>query len=141
MINRIIIIGRLTKDPELRHTQNGMATASFTLAVDRPFTNRDGDRDTDFIRVVTWRRLAENCANYLERGRLAGVDGRLQIRSFDNKEGQRVTIAEVVADNVRFLESRKSRTSNEPKKPNAEDIYGDPFDEDAVDISSDDLPF
>lgn len=105
MINRVVLIGRLTRDPDLRYTSNGTATTIFTLAVDRPFTNKDGKREADFIRVVTWRQLAENCAKYLKKGRLAGVDGRLQIRSFDNKGGQRVTVSEVVADNVRFLEA------------------------------------
>jgi len=139
MINRIVLIGRLTADPELRHVGNGVATASFTLAVDRPFTKKNGEKETDFIRIVTWRGLAENCANYLKKGRLAGVDGRLQIRSFDNKDGQRVTVSEVVADNVRFLESSKGK--NDTKKPDANDIYGDPFEGETIDISEESLPF
>lgn len=81
MLNRIVLIGRLTRDPELRYTPNGVAVTTFTLAVDRQFTNSQGERETDFINIVTWRGLAENCANYLKKGRLAAADGRLQIRN------------------------------------------------------------
>ncbi|AQS55686.1 single-stranded DNA-binding protein [Novibacillus thermophilus] len=138
MINRIVIVGRLTKDPELRYTPNGVATTTFTLAVERPFTNRDGNREADFIRIVTWRNLAEACANYLKKGRLAGVDGRLQIRSFDGNDGNRVTLSEVVADNVRFLEPKDGN-----KKSNTSDEYNDPFggQTESLDISDDELPF
>lgn len=142
MINRIVLIGRLTRDPELRYTPSGVAVTNFTLAVDRPFTNREGHRETDFIRIVTWRQLAELCANYLKKGRLAGVDGRLQVRSFDNKEGQRVTIAEVVADNVRFLDSSGSgKSADMPGDTTYTDE--DPFAQDGetIDIADDDLPF
>lgn len=143
MINRAVLIGRLTKDPELRYTQNGTAVVSFTLAVDRPFKSKDGGQDTDFIRVVAWRKLAELCAEYLKKGQQAAVDGRLQVRSFDNQEGQRITISEVVADNVRFLESSKGKASDETKKPSTNDIYGDPFanDGETIDIENLDLPF
>lgn len=141
MINRIVLIGRLTRDPELRYTPNGVAVTTFTLAVDRPFTNQQGNREADFIRIVTWRQLAELCANYLKKGRLAGVDGRLQVRSFDNNEGRRVTISEVVADNVRFLEPAGSRQQNDAPRDSAN--MDDPFaqDGDTIDISDDDLPF
>ncbi|UOF91736.1 single-stranded DNA-binding protein [Fodinisporobacter ferrooxydans] len=104
MLNRIILIGRLTADPELRYTPNGVAVASFTLAVDRPRANQMGEREADFINIIVWQKLGELCAQYLRKGRLAAVDGRLQIRSYENKEGQRVRIAEVVAENVRFLD-------------------------------------
>lgn len=131
MINRIVLIGRLTADPELRQTPNGVSVTTFTLAVDRSFTKQNGEKETDFIRIVTWRGLAENCANYLKKGRLAAVDGRLQIRSYENKEGRRMTIAEVVADNVRFLESKGKHHS----QPNLNDQ------EETIDISDDELPF
>lgn len=108
MLNRIILIGRLTKDPELRYTPNGKAVAGFTLAVDRPFKNQQGEREADFINIVVWGPQAENCANYLSKGKLAAVDGRLQIRSFDGQDGQRRWITEVVADNVRFLSPKDS---------------------------------
>ncbi len=107
MLNRIILIGRLTRDPELRYTPNGVAVASFTLAVDRPFTNQQGEKAADFIDIVTWRQLAETCANYLGKGRLVAVEGRLQIRSYDAQDGQRRKVAEVVAEMVRFLDRSK----------------------------------
>ncbi|THF73511.1 single-stranded DNA-binding protein [Cohnella fermenti] len=109
MLNRVILIGRLTKDPELRYTPAGVAVAQFTLAVDRPFSRDSGggerEREADFIPVVTWRQLAETCANYLRKGRLAAVEGRIQVRNYENNEGRRVYVTEVIADNVRFLES------------------------------------
>ena len=106
-MNRIILIGRLTKDPELRYTPNGIAVASFTLAVDRPFLNQQGEREADFINIVVWRKQAENCANYLTKGQQVAVDGRLQIRTYDTQEGQRRWITEVVADRVQFLDKKK----------------------------------
>lgn len=103
MLNRVILIGRLVADPELRYTQNGIAVTSFRIAVDRPFTNQQGERETDFINIVTWRKLAELCASHLSKGRLVGVDGRLQVRTYDASDGTRRQAAEVVADNVQFL--------------------------------------
>lgn len=103
MINRIVLIGRLVADPQLRYTQAGAAVVNFRIAVDRPYTNQQGERDTDFIDIVAWRRLAETCANNLSKGRLVGVDGRLQIRDYEH-EGQRRRQAEVVADQVQFLD-------------------------------------
>lgn len=87
MLNRIVLIGRLTQDPELRYTKNGIAVASFTLAVDRRYKNAEGERETDFIDVVVWRQQAENCANYLSKGKLCAVDGSLQLRSYEAKDG------------------------------------------------------
>src|SRR5579875_3096201 len=104
MLNRVVLIGRLTADPELRYTNTGTAVASFTLAVDRMRTNQAGERETDFINIVVWQKQAELCAQYLHKGRLAAVDGRLQIRSYENREGQKVRVAEVVAETVRFLD-------------------------------------
>lgn len=109
MLNRIILIGRLVADPDLRYTQSGIAVTNFTLAVDRPFTNQQGEREADFIDVVAWRRLAETVANNLSKGRLVAVDGRLQIRSYDAADGTRRKAAEVVADTVRFLDSPRRR--------------------------------
>lgn len=108
MINRVVLVGRLTKDPELRYTANGIAVATFTLAVNRPFSNQQGNREADFINIVVWRKQAENAANYLKKGSLAGVDGRIQTRSFDNNEGRRIFMTEVVAESVQFLEPRGS---------------------------------
>ena len=103
MLNRIVIIGRLTRDPEMRQTPSGTAVCTFTLAVDRSFKSANGERETDFIPVVAWRQLGENCAQYLAKGKLAAVDGRLQLRRYEDKDGSKRTAAEVVADNVRFL--------------------------------------
>ncbi|MDF2723870.1 MAG: single-strand binding protein [Paenibacillus sp.] len=108
MLNRVILIGRLTRDPELRYTPSGVAVTQFTIAVDRPFSNQQNQREADFIPIVTWRQLAETCANYLRKGRLTAVEGRIQVRSYDNNEGKRVYVTEVIAENVRFLESANS---------------------------------
>lgn len=145
MLNRIVLIGRLTRDPELRYTPNGVAVTTFRLAVDRPFTNRQGERETDFINIVTWRGLAETCAKYLKKGRLTAVEGRLQIRDYENNEGRRVYVSEVVADNVRFLESAGARQGSEQQGGTEENVRfnDDPFANDGqpIDISDDDLPF
>ncbi|MGI5874734.1 MAG: single-stranded DNA-binding protein [Bacillota bacterium] len=111
MLNRIVVIGRLTRDPELRSTSNGVAVATFTVAVDRNFSNNRGERETDFIPVVVWRGLAETCGRYLSKGRLVGVEGRLQIRNYEANDGSRRTIAEIVADNVQFLSPKDSTGS------------------------------
>jgi len=113
-VNRIVLVGRLTADPELRYTQNGVAVARFTLAVDRPFVNQQGERGTDFIDIVVWRNQAENCATFLEKGAMAAVEGRLQIRSYETQDGQKRRVAEVVADRVEFLE-RSKRGSGAPR--------------------------
>ncbi len=106
MLNRVVLVGRLTKDPELRYTPSGAAVATFTLAVNRTFTNQQGEREADFINCVVWRRQAENVANFLKKGSLAGVDGRLQTRSYENQQGQRVYVTEVQAESVQFLEPK-----------------------------------
>jgi len=157
LLNRVILIGRLTRDPELRYTPAGVAVTQFTLAVDRPFTSQGGEREADFIPVVTWRQLAETCANYLRKGRLTAVEGRIQVRNYENNEGKRVYVTEVIADNVRFLESNReggsggSGTREEsPFGGNSNRGGGfsrsnqnDPFSDDGkpIDISDDDLPF
>lgn len=110
MLNRVILIGRLTRDPELRYTPSGVAVTKFTLAIDRAYKNAQGEKETDFINIVTWRKQAENVANYLFKGKLAAVDGRLQVRNYQGQDGQKRWITEVVAENVRFLSPRD--TSN-----------------------------
>lgn len=112
MLNRIILIGRLTADPQLRYTANGNAVTNFTLAVNKSFVGQDGEPGADFIDVVVWRKLAEACANHLAKGRLAAVEGRLEIRSYEDQQGVRRKAAEVVADNVRFLDWGKEQTSS-----------------------------
>jgi single-strand DNA-binding protein len=171
MLNRIVLIGRLTQDPELRYTNTGTAVASFTLAVDRNRTSSSGERETDFINVVVWQKQAETVSQYLHKGRLAAVDGRLQIRSYDNREGQKVRVAEVVAESVRFLDrandngnatssgmsnhqnssmNTQQNASPAPQRtPRPEPVRtppryeDDPFADDSqtIDISEDDLPF
>lgn len=139
MLNRIILIGRLTRDPELRYTPAGVAVTQFTLAVDRNFTGQSGEKEADFIPVVTWRQLAETCANYLRKGRLTAVEGRIQVRNYENNEGKRVYVTEVIADNVRFLESNSTASSQQQQQSNQADHYSG--DGKAIDISDDDLPF
>lgn len=107
-MNRSILIGRLTKDPELRYTPNGVAVAYFTLACDRPFTNSKGEREADFIPIIVWRKTAEAVANHTQKGSLVAVDGRIQVRNYENKEGRRVYVTEVVAESVRFLSKTKN---------------------------------
>lgn len=106
MMNRVVLVGRLTKDPELRYTPSGVAVATFTLAVNRTYTNQQGEREADFINCVIWRRPAENVANFLKKGSLAGVDGRIQTRSYEGQDGKRVYVTEIVAESVQFLEPR-----------------------------------
>jgi single-strand DNA-binding protein len=109
VLNSIVLIGRLTKDPELRWTQSGKAVATLRLAVDRGTTNPQGERETDFIDVVVWEKQAETVTNYLQKGRLVAVQGRLQIRQYETQEGQRREKAEVVASTVRFLDSGRDQ--------------------------------
>lgn len=130
MLNRVILIGRLTKDPELRYTPNGTAVASFTLAVNRGFANQQGEREADFIPIVVWQKQAENCANYISKGSLVAVEGRIQVRNYDGKDGQRRWVTEVVAENVRFLDKRDSGENTGMKS------FGN-----EVEFSDDDIPF
>lgn len=132
MLNRVILIGRLTRDPELRYTPAGVAVTQFTLAVDRPFTSEGGEREADFIPCVAWRQLAETVANNLSKGRLVAAEGRIQIRNYENNEGKRVYVTEVIVDNVRFLDS--------PKKSERDDAPPD-FGGTPLDINAEDLPF
>ncbi|MFB5268209.1 single-stranded DNA-binding protein [Paenibacillus enshidis] len=147
MMNRVILIGRLTKDPELRYTPAGVAVTQFTLAVDRPFQTQGGQRETDFIPVVVWRQLAETCANYLRKGRLTALEGRIQVRNYQNNEGKRVYVTEVIADNVRFLESNRnggnSGSNGGSNNRGHDQGKNDPFSDDGkpIDIPDDDLPF
>lgn len=106
MLNRVVLIGRLTRDPELRYLPSGQPVATFTLAVDRPFAGPQGERKADFIPVVAWRKLAEQVSQHLAKGRLVAVDGRLQIREYETQDGQRRRAVEVVAEAVRFLDRK-----------------------------------
>ncbi|EAC4455687.1 single-stranded DNA-binding protein [Listeria monocytogenes] len=110
MMNRVVLVGRLTKDPDLRYTPAGAAVATFTLAVNRPFKNGQGEQEADFINCVVWRKPAENVANFLKKGSMAGVDGRVQTRNYEDKDGKRVFVTEVVAESVQFLEPKNNNT-------------------------------
>ena len=111
MINNVTLVGRLTKDPDLRYTASGTAVATFTLAVNRNFTNQNGNREADFINCVIWRKPAETMATLAKKGSLIGVVGRIQTRTYDNQQGQRVYVTEVVADNFQLLESKAATES------------------------------
>ena len=163
MINNVVLVGRMTRDAELRYTPQNQAVATFTLAVNRNFKNQRGEREADFINVVIWRQQAENLANWAKKGALIGITGRIQTRNYENQQGQRVYVTEVVADNFQLLESRASRegqssgsyTSNNfgnsssnfgnstsvnqvPNFSRDENPFGNT---NPMDISDDDLPF
>lgn len=141
-MNKIFLIGRLTKDPELKYTQSGTAVCNFTLAVDRHFTSQNGEKEADFINTVVWNKAAENCAKYLTKGRQTAVEGRLQIRSYDGKDGQKRWVTEVVAENVEFLSSGQNQSKNggQPQtSTHGDSDYGDLGQE--IVFSDDDIPF
>ncbi|MDC0763458.1 single-stranded DNA-binding protein [Brevibacillus sp. AG] len=141
-MNKIILIGNLTKDPELRFTPNGVAVCTFTLAVNRP--RRGEQQETDYINIVVWQKLGERAAEYLGKGRKCAVEGRMQIRNYDNKEGQKVYVTEVIAESIEFLGGRgeKREQQSQQSDPPA-DPFGDPFATAGkpINISDDDLPF
>lgn len=142
MINRAVLVGRLTKDPEFRTTPNGVNVATFTLAVNRTFTNANGEREADFINVVVYRKQADNVNNYLSKGQLAGVDGRIQSRSYENQEGRRIFVTEIVADSVQFLEPKNNnQQNNQPQQRGQAPAGNNPFGNNNADIDDDDLPF
>ncbi|EPI38660.1 single-stranded DNA-binding protein [Enterococcus faecalis] len=152
MINNVTLVGRLTKDPDLRYTQSGTAVGQFTLAVNRNFTNQQGDREADFINCVIWRKAAESFTNYARKGTLIGLTGRIQTRNYDNQQGQRVYVTEIVVENFQLLESKEVNDQRRSSKPDQATFDKqatekpdplDPFSKDVspIDISDDDLPF
>lgn len=156
MINNVTVVGRLTRAVDLRYTSNGTAYASFTLATDRDFKNQNGERETDFINCVMWRKPAENLANYTKKGSLIGVSGRIQTRNYENEQGQRVYVTEVLAEKFSFLESAKkdddgvlssggTNTLGFNKNQNSSGNFAsnDPFTSggDVFNVNDDDLPF
>ena len=148
MINSTVLVGRLTRDPELKYTGNNIAVASFSLAVNRNFKDANGERETDFINCVIWRQQAENLANWAKKGALSGITGRIQTRSYENQQGQRVYVAEVVAENFQMLESRAAREGGSvnggynQQPPNNSRGGGAPFGNSTPrDIQDSDLPF
>lgn len=147
-MNKVILIGRLSRDPELRNTSTGTAVTSFNLAVSRNYTDQNGERETDFFNCVVWRKQAENVARYCQKGSQVAVEGRLQTRSYDAQDGTRRYVTEVVCDNVTFLGSRgdsnnQSSQSYESNVTVNEDVAEDPFKDfgDEITLSDDDLPF
>nr|DAR57175.1 MAG TPA: Single strand binding protein [Caudoviricetes sp.] len=138
MINNVVLIGRLTRDAELRYTQSNIAVATFNLAVNRNFKNDNGDREADFINVVMWRQQAENFANWVKKGNLVGITGRIQTRSYDNQQGQRVYVTEVVAESFQILEKK----DNSANQASMENQIPPSFEKtNPMDISDDDFPF
>lgn len=161
-MNKVVLIGRLTRDPELRYTSSNIATATFSLAVDRNFTNQNGEREADFINIVVWRKQAENVKNYLTKGSQVAIDGRIQTRSYDGQDGQKRYVTEVVADNVQFLGTRAGNSNNNDNNfaqpafndnatpydfaqapAQTTDVSNDPFADfgSSIEISDDELPF
>ncbi|AKI28595.1 single strand DNA binding protein [Streptococcus phage APCM01] len=131
MINNVVLVGRTTKEIELKYTSNNLAYANFTLAVNRNFKNQNGEREADFINIVIWRQQAENLANWAKKGTLLGITGRIQTRNYENQQGQRVYVTEVVADNFQFLEKREAQ--QKAQKPVQQETFSD--------VDNIDLPF
>lgn len=161
-MNKVFLIGRLTRDPELRYTGSNTAVATFSLAVNRNFTSANGEREADFINIVVWRKQAENVKNYLTQGSQVAIDGRIQTRSYDGQDGQKRYVTEVIADNVEFLGSKNSSNNSsnnftpastpaEPtpydfggtQEPKGTDVNSNPFADfgASIEISDDELPF
>lgn len=138
MINSVTLVGRMAGDAELRYTPNNQAVATFRLAVNRNFKSQNGEREADFINCVIWRQQAENLANWAKKGALIGITGRIQTRSYENQQGQRVYVTEVVADNFQLLESRKDREAGPSQGYSQQDFSRQA---EPIDISSEDLPF
>ena len=144
MINNVVLVGRMTKEAELRYTPSNIAVATFTLAVNRDYKGENGEREADFINVVLWRQAAENLANWTKKGSLVGVTGRIQTRNYDNQQGQRVYVTEVVAERFRLLESR-GESQGQGQSQNAAPNFAREGNQygatNPLDISDDDLPF
>lgn len=143
MINNVVLVGRLTKDLDLRYTASGVAVGQFTLAVNRNFTNQAGQREADFINCVIWRKSAESLAKYARKGTLLGITGRIQTRRYENQQGQTVFVTEVVAENFQLLESKQTAEQRQHHSDATFDQpqSADPFNGTTIDISDDDLPF
>lgn len=141
-MNKVILIGRLTRDPELRYTQSNKAVAQFTIATDRPSYN--GEKETDFHNIVAWDKMAENVGKYMSKGRLIAVEGRIQYRNYENNEGKKVYITEIIASNVQFLESKNSSANNQQvTTQNTTQTDYDPYKDFGEQLTIDDseLPF
>ena len=156
-MNKVFLIGRLVRDPELRYTGSNTAVATFSIAVNRNFANQNGERETDFINIVVWRKQAENVKNYLTQGSQVAIDGRIQTRNYDDQNGQKRYVTEVVADNVQFLDTKASREQRQSNPSSSMDVNpysfaqeeptsavaDDPFKDfcEEIKIEDNDLPF
>lgn len=142
-MNKVILVGRLTKDPDLRYTQNGEAVANFTVAVNRPFRNKNGEQEADFINCVTWRKQAENLAQYTGKGSMIAIEGRIQTRSYEGKDGKMVYVTEVLAENIQYLDNKKSGKAQQPKQQRRIDNMNKNLQQNAqeIDVEESDLPF
>lgn len=151
-MNKVILIGRLTRDPELRYTSSNIPSATFSLAVNRPFQNQNGVREADFINIVMWRKQAETAKKYLTKGSLISIEGRIQTRNYDGADGKKVYVTEVVADNFEFLETKGQKTStpmsdvsNDIEYSNAPstNVSDEPYIDfgDTIELSDDDIAF
>ncbi|WP_155962177.1 single-stranded DNA-binding protein [Streptococcus ruminantium] len=143
MINNVVLVGRMTRDAELKYTPSNQAVATFTLAVNRNFKNQNGEREADFINCVIWRQQAENLANWAKKGALIGIVGSIQTRNYENQQGQRIYVTEVIANNFQLLESRQQQgQSGSFQNGNRQGDNQAPFDNQGpMDLSDDDLPF
>ena len=141
MINNVTLVGRMTRDAELRYTPQNQAVATFSLAVNRPFKSQNGEREADFINCVIWRQQAENLDNWAKKGALIGITGRIQTRSYENQQGQRVYVTEVVAEQFQLLESQKERGNQSQGNSQPDFRRNEPMNANPMDISDDDLPF
>jgi len=143
MINNAVLTGRMVREAELKYTSSGTAVANFTLAVDRRFKNANGERETDFINCVAWRKTAEILAEHTGKGSLIGVEGNIQTRNYENSQGQKVYVTEVVVDNFTFLESKGSNQQSQNSQPQRQQNTPEPFEKTAepISISNSDLPF
>ena len=151
MINRTVLVGRLTKDPELKYTSSNIAYARFTVAVNRSFAGPNGEREADFIQCIAWRRQAENVARFVKKGSLVGIEGRIQTGSYDDKDGIRKYTTDVVADSVQFLESKNQDSDDNDETPREDKGYNSNQYQErqpakkqntpSIDVSEDDLPF
>ncbi|MCT3370199.1 single-stranded DNA-binding protein [Lacticaseibacillus paracasei] len=143
MINSVALNGRLTRDVDLRYTTSGIAVGQFTLAVDRRFKSKSGNRETDFISCQIWRKSAENLANYAHKGSLIGIEGRIQTRTYDNKQGQKIYITEVIAENFSLLEPKPAQQTDNARVSSNRDTQGTTNQPSGkpIDVNDDDLPF
>jgi single-strand DNA-binding protein len=148
MINNVVLVGRLTKDPDLRYTQQGKAVATYTLAVNRNFTNQSGNKEADFINCVIWGKRAEALANYCKKGALVGTTGRIQTRNYDNQQGQRIYVTEIIAENFQMLESRSVSEARDGNSKNADNYQNQnhedlpmPEEFNEEDIRDSDIPY